>query len=341
MIDERIGLVIGEFYPPHFGHAHLIGTARARVQRVHLVVLDRPSEHTIPGDVRASWLRKSFPESVVHVIDDDVYGAHKVQNSQRTAAIISAIGARPDVLFSSEDQGAPMAHELGCENVDVDRARRAVPIDGEAIRTDPVTNWRFLLPSAAAGLCRRVAFVGAESTGKTTLSKRLADSYGTDWVYEYGRDYTVEKIAAGTNDHWDTNDFVVIAQRQGQIEDKAALTAGPLLFCDTDAFATAIWHERYLGSPSAEVEAIADQRHYDLYVLCGADVPFESDGVRFSEDVREWMMERFAQGLAQRPEPWLRVAGSVEQRVSLIRDEVDRLGLLEPHSIFDAKRFGS
>ena len=336
MIDERIGLVVGEFYPPHFGHTHLIGTARARVQRVHLVVLDRPSEHTIPGDVRAGWLRKSFPESVVHVIDDD----GTLSKRDQARAIIRAVGAPPDVLFSSEDQGAPMAEALGCENVDVDRARRAVPIDGEAIRKDPIANWRFLLPSAAAGLCRRVAFVGAESTGKTTLSKRLADAFGTDWVYEYGRDYTVEKIAAGTNDHWDTNDFVVIAQRQGQIEDKAALTAGPLLFCDTDAFATAIWHERYLGSPSPEVEAIAANRHYDLYVLCGADVPFESDGVRFSEEVREWMTERFAQGLAQRSEPWLRVAGSVEQRVMSIRDEVVRLGLLTPQSIFDAKRFG-
>ena len=336
MIDERIGLVIGEFYPPHFGHAHLIGTARARVQKVHLVVLDRPAEHTIPGDVRAGWLRKAFPESVVHVIND-----HDTDINRRATDILHAVGAPADVLFSSEDQGAVMATALQCENVDVDRARRAVPIDGEDIRRDPVANWRFLLPAAAAGLCRRVAFVGAESTGKTTLSKRLADVYGTDWVYEYGRDYTVEKIGEGTNDHWDTHDFVVIAARQGQIEDKAALTAGPLLFCDTDAFATAIWHERYLGFPSREVQAIADDRHYDLYVLCGADVPFESDGVRFSEDVREWMTERFAQGLADRAEPSIRVTGSVEHRVEGIRAEIDRLGLLSAVSIFDAKRFAS
>jgi HTH-type transcriptional repressor of NAD biosynthesis genes len=336
VIDERLGLVVGEFFPPHFGHAHLIGTARAHVREVHLVVLDRPHEHTIPGDVRAEWLRKAFPEAVVHVIIDDLAADDWAARSRE---LIGVLPHRPDVLFSSEDAGALLAGALGCENVDVLRARRAVPIDAAAIRRDPVSTWRFLLPAAAAGMCRRVAFVGAESTGKTTLSKRLADVYNTDWVYEYGRDYTVDKIGAGTNDQWDTRDFVLIAQRQVQIENKAALTAGPILFCDTDAFATAIWHERYLGFRAPEVEAIADGHHYDLYVLCGADVPFEADGVRFSEDVREWMTDRFAEGLSARPEPWIKVEGSIEQRVANIRAEIERLGLLTPASIFDAKRF--
>ena len=37
---------------------------------------------------------------------------------------------------------------------------------------------------------KRVAIVGAESTGKTTLATALAEHYRTAWVPEFGRLYT-------------------------------------------------------------------------------------------------------------------------------------------------------
>lgn len=40
----------------------------------------------------------------------------------------------------------------------------------------------------------RVCIVGAESTGKTVLAQNLAKHFNTEWVPEYGRDYTDEKI---------------------------------------------------------------------------------------------------------------------------------------------------
>ncbi|MGO8608995.1 AAA family ATPase, partial [Rhizobium johnstonii] len=35
----------------------------------------------------------------------------------------------------------------------------------------------------------RVALTGPESTGKTTLSRLLAEHYGTTWAQEYARYY--------------------------------------------------------------------------------------------------------------------------------------------------------
>jgi nicotinamide riboside kinase len=34
---------------------------------------------------------------------------------------------------------------------------------------------------------RRIALLGGESSGKTTLARALAQSLGTSWVPEYGR----------------------------------------------------------------------------------------------------------------------------------------------------------
>ncbi len=165
---------------------------------------------------------------------------------------------------------------------------------------------------------RRVCLTGAESTGKTTLCRMLAERHRTTWVHEYGRDHTIDKIEAGTNDEWTTEDFVVIARRQQELEDAAAARADGWLFCDTDALATALWHERYFFTRAPEVEAIAAQRTYDLFVLCDIDVPFEDDGVRFGEMDRPAMHARFVDELDARPEPWILASGTVGQRLATI-----------------------
>lgn len=170
----------------------------------------------------------------------------------------------------------------------------------------------------------RICLTGAESTGKTTMCELLAQRHHTAWVHEYGRDHTVDKIRSGTNDRWTTEDFVVIAQRQIELEDAAAERAVRFLFCDTDALATALWHERYLGSRSPEVDAVAAAHHYDLYVLCDIDVPFEHDGVRFDPLARPRMHARFVEELNQRPEPWILVSGSLEDRLDRIDADLDR-----------------
>ena len=39
----------------------------------------------------------------------------------------------------------------------------------------------------------KIAIYGSESTGKTTLSKQLADYFKTEWAPEFARDYLQEK----------------------------------------------------------------------------------------------------------------------------------------------------
>ena len=156
------------------------------------------------------------------------------------------------------------------------------------------------------------------------MCELLAARHDTTWVHEYGRDHTVDKLRAGTNDHWTTEDFVVIARRQVELEDAAAGGARRYLFCDTDALATALWHERYLGLPSPEVESIAAAHRYSLYVLCDIDVPFVHDGVRFDPTARPRMHTRFVEALNARPEPWILVSGTLEERLARIDADLDR-----------------
>ena len=175
---------------------------------------------------------------------------------------------------------------------------------------------------------KRVCLVGAESTGTTTLAQWLAAYYRTVWVPEYGREYSERLAAAGIDlwhYKWRSEEFVHIARLQQQREDEMASRANRVLICDTDALATAIWHERYMGSRSEEVEALAFARRYDLYLLTGCEIPFVQDGIRDGESLREWMTHRFEEVLTEHKLPWLKLSGPVEERLLTATTAIDRL----------------
>lgn len=322
-------LVLGKFLPPHAGHRFLAEQARAMADEVVVALLANSAE-PIPVDLRHRWLEEMLPWATVrsgvadHPVDYEDPAVYDLW-----AATIREVTGRPafDLLLTSEPAyGEMTAVRLGARHVLVDPDRIAVPISSTAVRADPYACWAFLSPGVRAWYAKRVCVTGAESTGTTTTAERLATRYATTWVPEYGREYSVPKDARG--EPWTTDEFVHIARRQQELEDQAAREANRILFCDTDALATAIWHEQYLGSRAPEVEAIARSRTYDLTLLTAADIPWEQDGDRNSDEVRQRMQRRFEEELASRPEPVVELRGSLEARLAVAVAAIDtHLGL--------------
>ena len=169
----------------------------------------------------------------------------------------------------------------------------------------------------------RVVILGAESTGKTTLAIALAEHYQTTWVPEFGRLYTEARRPRG--ELWRSDEFTFIATEQVRMEDALERSANRVLICDTDAFATAIWHERYLGQPSPDVLAVAAGRRYDLYILTDVDTPFVPDDIRDGESIRGWMHKRFQDELSRMGVPVLVLSGPHEQRLAAAITQIDTL----------------
>lgn len=248
-----------------------------------------------------------------------------------------------DVVFSSEAYGAELARRFGAVHVPVDPPRERFPVSGTAVRADPIGNWRWLAPPVRAHLARRVVVAGAESTGTTTLARALAAEFAarggpwaaTRWVPEYGRTYCEEKLAAARRTDpglwigdlgWTSPEFTVIAERHLALTEAAARAGSPLVVCDTDALATSLWHERYLGEPSPAVEAVHARATPDLWILTDpAGVPFEQDGWRDGEHIRSAMAARFARELAARGLPHVTVTGRHADRLSAAVEAVDDL----------------
>ncbi|MCE5279462.1 MAG: AAA family ATPase [Planctomycetaceae bacterium] len=310
----RTGVIAGKFYPPHRGHQLLIETALAKCDEVYVLACFNASQ-TIPIARRVEWLREMCPTahvlSVLDVPADDDSAGWAAYTRQ-------ILGLAPDAVFSSEAYGDTYARCLGAVHVNVDPQRGQVPCSATMIRNDPLAHLDYLAPCVRAWYMRRVCLVGAESTGKTTLAAALADHYHTVWMAEYGREYCDVKLANGTLEQWDSVEFEHIAREHARREDLLARQANRLLIVDTDAFATAIWHRRYMQdcrSPAVERLAAERQGFYALYLLCETDIPWVQDGTRDGQHVRQAMQDTFVAELTATGRPWLRLTGSHDERL--------------------------
>ena len=169
---------------------------------------------------------------------------------------------------------------------------------------------------------KRVCLLGAESTGKSTLAHALAERYATVWNPEYGRPYT--QVGRPADAPWTSWEFTHIARIHCWYEDFLAESANRVLFSDTSAFTTALFHEVYLGEPATGFEELVE-RPYDLRVVCGLDVPWRHDGIREFEKQRRWMHERYVEHARSSGAPWLVVEGPLEERVRVVADAVAAL----------------
>lgn len=323
------GLIVGKFWPPHRGHQYLIETARSQVDQLFVMLCQRP--HEVPrGELRIAWLRELYPD-VTFILVDDTLGDDDSKGWAENS--VRVLGFAPDVVFTSESYGEPFAHYLGCAHVCVDQSRAAVPISGTRVRENPLGNWPFLSAPVRGFYAKRVCLIGAESTGKTTLAAQLAAHFDTTWVPEYGREYCEHKFAKNPNAGWTSDEFAHIAQTQRERENAAARECNRVLICDTDAFATSIWHERYIGSVSPQVEATArNHRAPDLYLLTDVNTPFVQDGTRDGEAIRDWMHARFIEKMTQQNRSFALLGGAFERRFEQAVKYVETVSQLSAES---------
>jgi HTH-type transcriptional repressor of NAD biosynthesis genes len=319
-----LGFIVGKFYPPHLGHKHLIDSSRAQVDRLIVMIAHHPAQ-TIPGELRKTWLEEIHPDCEIHLVPDELE-----DDSQQWAEFtVRYLGRAPDVVFTSEDYGPEYARLMGARHVMVDRDRTTVPVSGSLVRADPLDHLQHLEPCVRAYFVRRVVLIGAESTGKTTLAQQLAERFQTIWVPEYGREHWEKKVEGLSMNaplpSWSHEEFVHIATEQQARENLLARSANRVLICDTNAFATGTWHERYYKSRDHRVDAIGAADKVDLYLVTAPDVPFVQDGFRDGEGIRHWMHERFLEQLAAAHVPSLLIIGPYKERLAAATNAVEEL----------------
>lgn len=156
---------------------------------------------------------------------------------------------------------------------------------------------------------KRIAVFGPESTGKTSLARRLAAHFGEPWSIEYVRRFWDEHNATIT-----AADLDAIARGQIAGEDAAAAAARRVCFCDTELLTCVLWDDLLFPGacpPWAREAADRRARGFALFLLCATDVPFEPDPQRCFPDPagRAMCMRLWRETLTSRGLPFVELHG--------------------------------
>lgn len=326
------GLVLGKFMPPHNGHLHLINTALEQCEKVFVMICSLKSE-PINGVLRYNWLKMIYEGQknieIIHVEDENPQKPEEVEsldvfyNTFWVPTVFNRISLL-NAVFTSEEYGLEFSKYLGVEHVLVDIDRQTHPISGTKVRNNPHDNWNFIPDVVKSYFTKRIVIMGPESTGKSVLTKKLAEYYGVDYVEEYGRTYT-ETIKSAKD--LEKEDFYTIATRHNSmLLDTHVDTTNKCLFVDTEALTTRIFGEMYLDNyKDARIDEIINYQWFDLYLVMDIDVLWVDDGTRDFPNERLNHFNRIISELDKLGKKYVIIKGDYDERFALAKKEVDKI----------------
>jgi HTH-type transcriptional repressor of NAD biosynthesis genes len=316
------GLIIGKFMPIHAGHVGLIRFARQHCDELIVSMSYTPLD-PINEQLRFNWIKEIFKDDpkITIEISLDNFDNERLPMTERIKIWGNFLRKRfppVDVIFSSELYGELLAFELGANHRPFDLGRTQFPVSASQIRTSPFTYWQFIPQEVKPYYVKKVCFYGAESTGKSTMAKRMAEIYQTEFVPEVAREII------SSND-FAMDDIIRIGNAQTQrVKDKLKI-ANKILFCDTDVITTQIYSRQYLHQVPEVLIKLEKEISYDLYFLFYPDVPWVADGLRDLGSQREEMAKIFEEELSTRRIQPIPVKGTWTEREIIVRKVIDIL----------------
>lgn len=156
---------------------------------------------------------------------------------------------------------------------------------------------------------KKIVVIGVESSGKTTLCEDLSQHYAIPFVPEFARMYLEENGAEYTLD-----DVKKMAQGHLDLED---VFEQKLQIIDTNLYVYKIWIEEKYSTTIDWIEKELANRHYDHYLLCDFDIPYQKDKLREHPNYedRKRLYEKYKMLLEADSRSYSIVSGSMQERL--------------------------
>ena len=169
---------------------------------------------------------------------------------------------------------------------------------------------------------KKVVVIGPESTGKSTLSEKLATHFNTVWTPEYAREY-IDQLDRPYEQH----DLLEIAAGQIALEHQQAMKANKVLICDTDLYVIKVWSEHKYGNCDPRILKQIAKHPCDLYLLTYIDLPWEEDPQREypDPDMRTYFYNIYKDIVMASGARWQEIRGSYEERETIAIAAVQQL----------------
>jgi NadR type nicotinamide-nucleotide adenylyltransferase len=289
-------IIFGKFLPPHKGHVGLIKHALDNYGEdcQIVVILCATIYDYIPAETRKQWLELLCTGIIVEIVWSD----HLPQTTEATkenaeAWVNELINGpnqidkkyNPKWIMSSEKYGwtlqeAYWPHRKDIYPIVFDESRWLNPVSATQIRQNPISYWEFVPEPIRKYLVTKICIIGPESTGKTTLTKSIANILECPYVEEQARPWLIDQKPL----EGDFNSIALL--HAGKVLEACTQSKNGLVIVDTDAYTTEMYYRRYgYGKSSNElIKLIANEVKYDFYLLTHPTIPYEKDELREFED---------------------------------------------------------
>lgn len=276
------------------GHWNLIQFASLLAPKVTVIVCTQPHEPF--SEERVAALRSAVAKrtNLAHVTIQ--HFSKPIEQNPKAPGfkelwrdIMRSYGCdKGDIIVASEGYGQWLAEMVGAAFFPYDIGRELTHTKATEVRNDPLAHFNDILPEFQHFERTTVTVFGAESTGKTTLSKALAKKLPAHWLFEYARPYLENTINEIT-----PRSMTAIWKGQYALQKHVDLLPGkPFTIQDTDLYSTVgywqfpHWQNAIGECPKGLVED-ARTLQSDLYIITKSNIPFEKDPLRYGGDVRE------------------------------------------------------
>jgi HTH-type transcriptional regulator, transcriptional repressor of NAD biosynthesis genes len=341
----RTGLIVGKFAPPHNGHVYLIEQAAKQCERLDVFVYSNPELPAMPHYHRSRLLGDSLKEKhrgsfiVARVNDCDVHvwnvsSEHPPTNRspawRHHAWVLERYRyfrypeQQPDAVFAAEDYVHPFAGHLRSTPVQFSRING---ITGRAIRREPYAypqiTWlpRPVQEYYNTNYPEKVAFVGAESTGKSTIARACANDKLLQGAYIEEVGAHVFNMQGGKMDKDGSWNYTVRLQcglQDAAIENNIKYR---YIFSDTEALTTKFFMYWFLGRSNETVDKYAEESkdRYKHWFLCDDGIPFDGTNMRGPQEIRKVHQGMIRMMLDERGIEYDILRGTVAQRLAHVK----------------------
>jgi HTH-type transcriptional regulator, transcriptional repressor of NAD biosynthesis genes len=318
--------VFGKFLPFHKGHEALINFASSKCDLLTVLICCSDKE-PIPVSLRRDWLTNNYPDSPSIDFQILQYDEDTLPNTSAGSPEVSRLWANKfrellpgyNTVITSETYGDLVAKYMGIEHILFDGERRLYPISGMQIRNDIAANWKYLPDSVKEYYITKVVILGTESTGKTTLTNRLASHFNGSSVMEAGRELITDSGS------FSLDDLYAVAARHAADIAKASRGSSSLLIIDTDIHITLSYAKHFFGEYPAFHADLYRHNKANLYLYLNNDAAYEQDGTRLDEPERDRLDISHRKTLHDYHIPFEEISGSWAERFKKATALIDKL----------------
>jgi HTH-type transcriptional repressor of NAD biosynthesis genes len=350
-----IGGFAGKFNIVHHGHLETILRAYDLCDELHVFVgedkeyeatkIDPKGLKVANAFYRARWISEELnylPNLFVHVIENDpVPGDYNDWKNTSMKMLEKIADRKPcfDKIFSGEKSYEKILSSL-YPIAEIITIERDYKISSSKIFEEGIyKNWSSLPKPVRAYYSKKIYVIGPESTGKSTLVRKLSTVFNAGYTTESARKLW-EEYGGKTENVYDVSDYLNFTYQRKADESSTIRQGNMINIFDTSSLTTYVWlanqgqwvHENVANENSEAVDRacrilkemvdVDDEEYADLTILISPKkIPFVQDGTRLTEGQER--LNAFNWLIKDREEKFLVLEGNYlenfEQAVAVIK----------------------